>query len=1028
MHYVSLQPVETDSPTTPYRICTNSSLTSKNGLSLNSILMKGPNTLSDLWEIVTRWRNYEVALCSDVTKAYYSILTGETEKHVRRVVWRYGNLEEDWRVFAFRTVSFGDRPAQVILEIAIRKTAEMFWSMDPDAARRILNDRYVDDLASGGFQTKVSRFVGQELPNFQHNGTLSNILAQGSLKLKVIVKSGDTNVDKINKLGGSVLGLGWDPVLDTIKIKFNVNMDTIHEPLTTRKLLSIINGIFDILGLCSPFTVRLKAAFRDLFGIEPRLEWDDELPPEHTEVWLPLLHMMAATKEVAFPRATRSPNAIGQCTLICFFDGSDDAYGAVLYARWELTDGSVSVILVGSKPRVTPLKPISTPRSEANGAVLACRLVLSTVRSWAVSGDIPERVWFVGDSECTLASIEKVNSPFGEYFGNRMGEIHDNQAKIEQICPVGENGEWWHTESKNNGADIATRLETSCDDLLSVGWQHGPEYLKLPRNQWPLNRNFADRKNDLIPQNELLKRYRSIVNHVDVTAQNEGVSEEFGVHKLIDPYSTNSWETLLTKTQVLLTWRNKVKNDGALVASQTLDQAKNLWYLTSMKETQEAIDAGKLRDLDIRDSNGLKVVVGRAKAGLQKFFGKDSLPVIMGSTRVAYLVMLWAHCQDHCGKDITMATARHEVWIVHANKLAKQITKSCIRCRFLRKCLEGQKMAMLPIELQGYCPPFSNVGVDLCGPYTVKSMTNKRATMKVWIVLVLCLNTKAISMELAPGYSTDDFLLAYTNHISNHGSPFIVHSDRGSQLVAAKKELCDDPIRYDWDAIAHATSQQGTTWRFTPSGAQWHNGAAEAFVKKFKLSFHHLYKETKLNHAQLLSAVKRISNILNHRPISVQKTKNGGHDEDFLMPLTPNMLITGRSGSGPPKDLIEVQNTQQSRSFIDELEQAWWYQYKVQYFHSLLPTRKWLEKKRNMMVGDVVLIEYSSKSAPGTYRLGRVKGVEVDEDNLVRTCTVSYKLIKPVTDKNKNSVGDVVPKDVWVPVQRLVIILPVEEQ
>ena len=146
------------------------------------------------------------------------------------------------------------------------------------------------------------------------------------------------------------------------------------------------------------------------------------------------------------------------------------------------------------------------------------------------------------------------------------------------------------------------------------------------------------------------------------------------------------------------------------------------------------------------------------------------------------------------------------------------------------------------------------------------------------------------------------------------------------------------------------------------------------------------------------------------------------------MPLTPNMLITGRSGSGPPKDLVEVQNTQQSRSFIDELEQAWWYQYKVQYFHSLLPTRKWLDKKRNMMVGDVVLIEYSSKSAPGTYRLGRVKNVEIDEDNLVRTCTVSYKLIKPVTDKNKNSVQDVVPKDVRVPVQRLVLILPVEEQ
>ena len=62
-------------------------------------------------------------------------------------------------------------------------------------------------------------------------------------------------------------------------------------------------------------------------------------------------------------------------------------------------------------------------------------------------------------------------------------------------------------------------------------------------------------------------------------------------------------------------------------------------------------------------------------------------------------------------------------------------------------------------------------------------------------------------------------------------------------------------------------------------------------------------------------------------------------DEEFLKPLTPNMLITGRSGSGPPHDLLEVNDPQTRLSFINELETAWWYQYKVQYFESLVPTR-----------------------------------------------------------------------------------------
>ena len=284
-------------------------------------------------------------------------------------------------------------------------------------------------------------------------------------------------------------------------------------------------------------------------------------------------------------------------------------------------------------------------------------------------------------------------------------------------------------------------------------------------------------------------------------------------------------------------------------------------------------------------------------------------------------------------------------------------------------------------------------------------------------------------MEVSPGYSTKDFLIAYSTHVSTRGDPSFVHSDRGSQLVAAKKELCDTPLSYDWDAIAASTEGAGTTWEFAPAGGQWRNGAVEAFVKKFKLSFHHLYKETTLNYAELNCAIKRVSNILNHRPVSAQRTKSDSPDQDFLSPLTPNMLITGHCKNAPPKDYITEDGDPRVRqSFLEELERAWWYQYKVQYFDALIPTRKWIDAERNMKLGDVVLIEYSSKTAPGTYRMGIVSQVEVDGDGLVRTCTVKYKLVKPITPNNKETVEDVVSKEVRVPVQRLVLILPVEEQ
>ena len=82
-----------------------------------------------------------------------------------------------------------------------------------------------------------------------------------------------------------------------------------------------------------------------------------------------------------------------------------------------------------------------------------------------------------------------------------------------------------------------------------------------------------------------------------------------------------------------------------------------------------------------------------------------------------------------------------------------------------------------------------------------------------------------------------------------------------------------------------------------------------------------------------------------------------------------------------------------------------------------------------MCVGDIVLIQYKSKSFPGSYRLGRVENVEVDDtDGLVRTCTVVYKLIKPTAKSSRDVFNGITSKRVRLPVQRLILILPMEEQ
>ena len=143
-------------------------------LSLDNTLIKG-HALSDQWDVLT-----------DVTEAYYSLKTGEIEKHVCRVCLRYGDPNRKWSIFGFNTVSFVDRSAASLLEIAIRSTAELNASIGPLAAIRIEEDRYVDDLSTtSGTSGEVARFMGKEglQTEFQQDGSIPQILSKGSLRL-----------------------------------------------------------------------------------------------------------------------------------------------------------------------------------------------------------------------------------------------------------------------------------------------------------------------------------------------------------------------------------------------------------------------------------------------------------------------------------------------------------------------------------------------------------------------------------------------------------------------------------------------------------------------------------------------------------------------------------------------------------------------------------------------------------------------------------------------------------------------------
>ena len=192
---------------------TNSRFSSQGGISLNSLLPGPRDQLSSMT------RGYNMAFLSDITKASYQMVTGELEFHVCRVLWR-DSREGPWEIFGFRTASMVDRPAAYLLEIVAKLATELFSRIDLVAASRILRDRYVDDITSGGSRIKVKRFIGIEPENLKCTGTVPFILKEAGLVLKEISVSGEPDGNKLAKLGGAALGLSWSSEADLISIKF----------------------------------------------------------------------------------------------------------------------------------------------------------------------------------------------------------------------------------------------------------------------------------------------------------------------------------------------------------------------------------------------------------------------------------------------------------------------------------------------------------------------------------------------------------------------------------------------------------------------------------------------------------------------------------------------------------------------------------------------------------------------------------------------------------------------------------------
>jgi len=104
--------------------------------------MKGPDLLNDLFKVVLRFRENEVAFIGDISKMYHRIHIPEADQQVHRFLWRNLKTDQEPDVYVKTVLTFGDKPAPAMAHIALRKIAGEAKEKFPEAAQVLKDNTY----------------------------------------------------------------------------------------------------------------------------------------------------------------------------------------------------------------------------------------------------------------------------------------------------------------------------------------------------------------------------------------------------------------------------------------------------------------------------------------------------------------------------------------------------------------------------------------------------------------------------------------------------------------------------------------------------------------------------------------------------------------------------------------------------------------------------------------------------------------------------------------------------------------------
>ncbi|XP_036348019.1 uncharacterized protein LOC118757413 [Rhagoletis pomonella] len=135
-----------------------------NKVSLNSVLLKGPEQAQPLIRILLQFRQGEIGVAADIKEMFSQVKVRPMDQHAQRYLWRDGDSNQPIEEYMMTSMIFGAVCSPCIAEHVKNKNAERFRIQFPEAASIVINKHYVDDLI-----VAINSEAGFELRNFISN-------------------------------------------------------------------------------------------------------------------------------------------------------------------------------------------------------------------------------------------------------------------------------------------------------------------------------------------------------------------------------------------------------------------------------------------------------------------------------------------------------------------------------------------------------------------------------------------------------------------------------------------------------------------------------------------------------------------------------------------------------------------------------------------------------------------------------------------------------------------------------------------